>query len=109
MARNSFGRGLARAFGIKLDPPHASQYGPGVDPGSRIDTYNESIPTSKEFFLSLVPTRSGVTHYIQSLFPFWSWIFHYNFTWLLGDLIAGRQMHEVELILLQTPASELDS
>jgi sodium-independent sulfate anion transporter 11 len=23
------------------------------------------------------------------LFPFWNWIFHYNLTWLFGDVVAG--------------------
>jgi sodium-independent sulfate anion transporter 11 len=26
---------------------------------------------------------------MRSLFPFWNWIFHYNLTWLFGDVIAG--------------------
>ncbi|KAF2470897.1 sulfate permease 2 [Lindgomyces ingoldianus] len=53
------------------------------------DTYVESEPTTKEFLLQYRPTTAGFLHYIRTLFPFWNWIFHYNLTWLLGDVIAG--------------------
>ncbi|KAK4196286.1 putative sulfate permease 2 [Triangularia verruculosa] len=51
--------------------------------------YLEPEPSAKEALAHLVPTVDGIKHYFRELFPFWGWIFHYNLTWLLGDLIAG--------------------
>ncbi|KAL1915203.1 uncharacterized protein VTP21DRAFT_7479 [Calcarisporiella thermophila] len=33
--------------------------------------------------------RSALTNYLIGLFPIATWLPHYNFTWLTGDLIAG--------------------
>ncbi|KAJ2990062.1 hypothetical protein NUW58_g3147 [Xylaria curta] len=54
-----------------------------------IDPYYETEPTVKEYLLEHRPTLAGFVRYVRSLFPFLDWIFHYNVTWLLGDLIAG--------------------
>jgi sodium-independent sulfate anion transporter 11 len=32
---------------------------------------------------------SATQRYLRSLFPFLDWIFHYNLTWLFGDVVAG--------------------
>ncbi|KAL2891006.1 Sulfate permease 2 [Ceratocystis lukuohia] len=54
-----------------------------------IEPYIERDPSAKEWLSELVPTGDGVANYVRSLFPFWTWIFHYNLTWMLGDVIAG--------------------
>lgn len=70
----------------------------GIDPKDKLDdslyfdsdgSYIEHEPTTPEFLKSLLPTASGVKDYFTDLFPFVKWIFHYNLTWLLGDIIAG--------------------
>ncbi|KAK0712189.1 sulfate transporter family-domain-containing protein [Apiosordaria backusii] len=69
----------------------------GIRPEDQLDDsdfyddglYLESEPSAKEALAQLVPTVDGIKHYFRELFPFWGWIFHYNLTWLLGDLIAG--------------------
>lgn len=90
-----FGRSLAKVLGIKLQYRHET----GVDKISRgesvfsvssADTYTEDEPTTAEWFAEHTPTRRGILRYILSLFPFTSWILHYNTTWLWGDLVAGE-------------------
>ncbi len=49
----------------------------------------EELPTTAEFLSQLLPTGDGVLRYLASLFPFVSWIGHYNAQWLLGDVVAG--------------------
>lgn len=49
----------------------------------------EREPTAAEWLSKFKPSGSGFKRYIKSLFPFWSWIFHYNLTWLFGDVVAG--------------------
>jgi sodium-independent sulfate anion transporter 11 len=53
-------------------------------------TYLEKEPTVKEWLRQLVPTKEGVTQYMQDLFPSATWIGRYNLRWLLGDAIAGK-------------------
>ena len=53
------------------------------------DDYVEDEPTVAEWLRDVLPSRSDVASYIKSLFPFLSWIFHYNMTWFIGDLVAG--------------------
>ncbi|KAL5606684.1 hypothetical protein BROUX41_003080 [Berkeleyomyces rouxiae] len=54
-----------------------------------VEPYIENDPSATEWLTELVPTGDGVANYVRSLFPFWTWIFHYNLTWMLGDVIAG--------------------
>lgn len=69
----------------------------GIDPEDRLDdsayfedgSFLESEVSTKDFLLGFVPTGAGISRYLHELFPFLGWIFHYNLTWLLGDLIAG--------------------
>jgi len=70
----------------------------GIDPEDTFDDssfcddglYIESEPSTKDFVRGLLPTRTGIINYLKELFPFVNWIFHYNLTWLLGDIIAGE-------------------
>ncbi|KAI9687363.1 MAG: Sulfate permease 2 [Bathelium mastoideum] len=91
------GHGLAKILGIKLDYRNEM----GRDNTSRVtrgesvfsvesaDDYVEEEPTVSEWLSEQFPSGHQVLHYIQSLFPFTSWIAHYNTQWLIGDLIAG--------------------
>lgn len=83
MAASKVGHGLAKGLGINVHPVKEP-------PVAVPDEYIEVEPTVGGFFRNHTPTAHGVRAYIKSLFPFWNWIFHYNFTWLFGDIIAGR-------------------
>ncbi|OAA68478.1 sulfate permease [Niveomyces insectorum RCEF 264] len=85
------GHALAKGLGIKVEKPIA--YEDEVTRGESVfsadDTWVEEPPHTVDFFLRGVPTGKEVVDYIISLFPFLSWIGHYNFQWLVGDLVAG--------------------
>ncbi|TDZ17512.1 Sulfate permease 2 [Colletotrichum orbiculare MAFF 240422] len=87
------GRVLAKGLGIDVDARYRNEPREAVQSAASsldsADYYYEDEPTVKEFLLAHSPTGAGTLRYIKSLFPFWSWIFHYNATWLLGDIIAG--------------------
>ncbi|PSN67298.1 sulfate permease-like protein [Corynespora cassiicola Philippines] len=93
MAGNSgtSGRFLAKALGIKPNPRRAQETleNSGAASISSVETYVEREPTAAEYISQFKPSLSAFQRYLRSLFPFWSWIFHYNLTWLLGDIIAG--------------------
>lgn len=54
------------------------------------DPFFEHEPTVAEFVRQHRPTLRDVGRYFYQLFPFIDWIGKYNWTWFLGDLIAGR-------------------
>jgi sodium-independent sulfate anion transporter 11 len=56
------------------------------------DGYLEPEPTVGEWVRQVVPTRYQALHYIADTFPCSRWLFNYNLTWFLGDLIAGMLM-----------------
>lgn len=70
----------------------------GIDPDQVVDdsalyddgSFVEEEPSVKEALFELFPTIPGILNYLKALFPFVGWIFHYNLTWLLGDVIAGE-------------------
>lgn len=77
-------RPVDRLFGIK------DIENPRVVTSDKYDgAYVEVEPTTADYFREHAPTADSVRQYIRSLFPFVSWIAHYNLTWLLGDFIAG--------------------
>jgi sodium-independent sulfate anion transporter 11 len=92
MAPNKAGRAVAKALAIDLDyrqrhePKDAVQS--AADSFQSIEVYEEREPTVGEVLRHLVPNKSNTLGYVRSLFPFWSWIFHYNWTWMIGDIIA---------------------
>ncbi|KAJ2699645.1 hypothetical protein FB645_005261 [Coemansia sp. IMI 203386] len=52
--------------------------------------YVEPLASSREWVKhNVVPTRQQAAAYAKSLFPIFSWIYRYNWTWFLGDLVAG--------------------
>jgi sodium-independent sulfate anion transporter 11 len=91
MAPTPLGRFLAKVLFIDLDyrkeDPVANS---GANSIASLETYVEREPTAGEFLSRFIPTKAAFQHYIRSLFPFWDWIFHYNVTWLFGDVIAGE-------------------
>jgi hypothetical protein len=54
------------------------------------DDFIDPDPTVREWLKAAAPTAPGVLEYLRSTFPFTQWILGYNFTWLIGDLIAGK-------------------
>ncbi|KAI9171601.1 Sulfate permease [Paramyrothecium foliicola] len=49
----------------------------------------ESSPTVSEWLVDQVPSSGEVAAYCSSLFPFTTWIRHYNAQWAAGDVVAG--------------------
>ncbi|KAF2868640.1 sulfate permease 2 [Massariosphaeria phaeospora] len=86
---NALGRFLAKILFINLDYRKEEPLTSGAASISSVETYVESEPTVREWVSKFKPTAGGFQRYIKSLFPFWGWIFHYNVTWLFGDIIAG--------------------
>lgn len=75
---------LAKYAGVDVHA-HDERAPKGLSPGA----YIERRPTAGEFISDHLPTGGSVKRYLLSLFPFLVWIHHYNFIWLMGDLIAG--------------------
>ncbi|KAK4100214.1 sulfate permease [Parathielavia hyrcaniae] len=69
----------------------------GIPPDQTLDdsafhndgSYIEEEPSVREALSQLFPTIPGTLRYLKDLFPFLGWIFHYNLTWFLGDIIAA--------------------
>ncbi|GME45235.1 sulfate permease II [Neofusicoccum parvum] len=89
--RKDIGRALAKPLGIDVDYRDEPKFDDNTDTlsGSTVELFYEDEPTAKEYLSRFKPTTSGLLRYIRSLFPFWSWIFHYNLQWLTGDVVAG--------------------
>lgn len=85
---------LAGVLGIKLEHPredaadHVSRGEPVFSTASR-DSFVEGPPTSSEWLHGQLPPHDAAARYAKSLFPFLSWIHHYNLQWLAGDVVAG--------------------
>lgn len=94
MSQNKVGRGLAKAVGIDIDYRTNDEPKEFIDSAAAsiqpvADPYYEDEPTLREVVHSILPTGESTLSYIRSLFPFLSWIFHYNLIWAFGDFIAG--------------------
>lgn len=88
------GHGLAKVLGIKLEDQNSSSQdyvtrGESILSRQTSHSFFESVPTSSEWLHEQVPSRQEVAAYGRSLFPFLTWIRHYNLQWLAGDLVAG--------------------
>lgn len=93
------GHSLAKILAIKLDPLSSQDQvynqDDGVAGGGSIlsdqtkDSFVEGPPTTAEWLVEQVPTRDEGIQYAKSLFPFLSWISHYNMQWLAGDVVSG--------------------
>jgi hypothetical protein len=88
------GHVVAKALGIKLqehdpfkelDRPGASMMSDRTD-----HTFVEEPPLVLDYLNNLIPSGKELYEYLLSLFPFLSWIGHYNLQWLIGDLVAGK-------------------
>lgn len=90
---NGLGRTAAKVLGIDVDYRERNEPREAVrsaaDSFEHVETYEEREPTVAEFLRECRPTIHGTLAYLRSLFPFLSWILHYNLTWLLGDVVAG--------------------
>ena len=94
MSQTKVGRSLAKAVGIDVDyrtrdEPQDLVNSAAESIRSVAEPYYEEEPTIREVVHSLLPTKESTSSYLRSLFPFLSWIFHYNLTWAFGDFIAG--------------------
>lgn len=76
---------VAKAFGIDASKPEEP-----IPPVANADPYAEEDPTVLEWAKEHTPTGRDVGRYVYNLFPFISWIGKYNWTWFLGDFIAGE-------------------
>jgi sodium-independent sulfate anion transporter 11 len=107
MAPNSVGRTLAKGLGINVDYRKEEPLTSGAASISSVETCTfpiscqqrkiaypgpdvEKEPTVSEWLSQFKPSLGAFQRYLRSLFPFWNWIFHYNLTWLFGDVIAGK-------------------
>jgi sodium-independent sulfate anion transporter 11 len=82
---------VAKALGIKLqdkEPYRGELETPGASVLSS-QTFVEEPPSLLDVFDDLIPSGHQIQQYLLSLFPFLSWIGHYNLQWLIGDLVAG--------------------
>ncbi|PQK17310.1 hypothetical protein BB8028_0007g05050 [Beauveria bassiana] len=93
MSKNAGARFIKSVIGIDTNARYAHQpqnleeraraaLGPAA-------AYTEEEPTVSEWLKELRPTKAGVRHYFQSLFPCICWLQRYNPRWLLGDAVAG--------------------
>ncbi|KAK0618439.1 sulfate transporter family-domain-containing protein [Bombardia bombarda] len=84
---------LAKGLGIKLQEsdPYREELtrGESIISTQTTDTFVEEEPRAIEVLEKIVPSGHQIYDYLLSLFPFISWIGHYNLQWLIGDLVAG--------------------
>ncbi|PHH85493.1 hypothetical protein CDD83_333 [Cordyceps sp. RAO-2017] len=83
------GHSLAKILGIKLQDGDPVSRGESVCSTGSHDSFVEGPPTSSEWLHAQLPAPGAVAAYLTSLFPFLSWIRHYNLQWLAGDVVAG--------------------
>lgn len=87
-------RGLAKVLGIKLQDPveeiaNTVTRGESVLSAQTNGSFFEDGPTASEWLRDQIPTRQEAGVYVKSLFPFLSWMGHYNLQWFSGDIVAG--------------------
>lgn len=89
------GHVAAKALGIKLQDkdPYRELDRPGASVLSEQTnhTFVEDPPLVLDYLHELLPSGKQLYAYLLSLFPFLSWIGHYNLQWLIGDLVAGKE------------------
>ncbi|KAF4965952.1 hypothetical protein FSARC_6291 [Fusarium sarcochroum] len=91
----ALGQGLAHVLGIKLDddqkkdPQTEATSGASILSVQSSSSFYETEPTSAEWLKEQIPSMEELTTYGASLFPFSTWISHYNLQWFAGDLVAG--------------------
>jgi sodium-independent sulfate anion transporter 11 len=88
------GHALAKVLGIKLEDTNEDAFdqvtrGESVLSMQTSDSFVEGPPKTSEWLHDQIPTREEAGKYVNSLFPFLSWIGHYNLQWLAGDVVAG--------------------
>lgn len=88
------GHALAKILGITLEDPNEDATatvtrGESVLSIQTSDSFVEGAPATSEWLHDQIPTQQEVGEYAKSLFPFLSWIGHYNLQWFAGDVVAG--------------------
>ncbi|KJZ78169.1 hypothetical protein HIM_02207 [Hirsutella minnesotensis 3608] len=83
---------LADAIGLS---PKDRKLDDDVPSISNADLFIELEPTVQDFIRELAPSARDVGRYVYNLFPFIHWIGKYNFTWFVGDIIAGTTVGAV--------------
>lgn len=93
------GHGIAKALGIKLDyrnetdlQKEKASRGESVFTVDSADTYVEVEPTAGEWLREFTPGVRDALRYFSKLFPFTHWLHRYNVQWLIGDLVAGKEL-----------------
>ncbi|KAG5927657.1 hypothetical protein E4U42_001979 [Claviceps africana] len=87
-------RGLAKILGVKLHGLDKDITGI-ITPQEPVlskqtnDSFVEDSPTASQWLREQIPTQQEAAAYAKSLFPFLSWIGHYNLQWFSGDVVAG--------------------
>lgn len=79
---------MAKVLGIDAKRPEEP-----IPPIANADPYAEEDPTVAEWAREHTPGLRDAGRYVYNLFPFLSWIGKYNWTWFLGDFIAGEYNH----------------
>ena len=102
-ARSKLGHGLAKVLGIKVQEKEPLREelsrGESIFSIQNSEKFVEKQPTSIEWIVDMMPSQKVMTDYLVSLFPFVSWIGHYNWIWFIGDFVAGKSgstAHRVE-------------
>lgn len=88
---------LARVLGIKFQDEDENVYrhedpvtgGESIFSTRTSDSFIQGPPTTSEWLHDQMPSQAEAVGYIKSLFPFITWLPHYNLQWLAGDVVAG--------------------
>lgn len=81
---------VAKVFGIDASRPEERI--PNI---TNADIYLEDEPTVTEWATQYTPSLRDCGKYVYNLFPFIHWIGKYNWTWFIGDFIAGKFCHMI--------------
>ncbi|KAJ1957963.1 hypothetical protein EC988_000566, partial [Linderina pennispora] len=57
--------------------------------GPTVNYVEPRASTKKWLKDNVVPSKQSSVDYAKSLFPIATWIYRYNWTWFLGDMVAG--------------------
>ncbi|KAF5022738.1 hypothetical protein F66182_5201 [Fusarium sp. NRRL 66182] len=90
----TLGQALANLLGIKLDEQKKDIQSEAASGASVLSvqsnsSFYETEPTASEWLKEQLPSLEDLNGYGASLFPFTTWIGHYNVQWFAGDLVAG--------------------
>ncbi|KAJ1951524.1 hypothetical protein FBU59_000096 [Linderina macrospora] len=58
-------------------------------PAPSVEYFEPRASTKQWLKDNIVPSKEKTVNYAKSLFPIATWIYRYNWTWFLGDMVAG--------------------